>query len=241
MDWRFWRGFRRTASHANAEEMPASVIGADKRASRFSIAETCFGIVVVAGVLYEDWDNLPMVVYPNSPQGRMALGGIIVAFGIVAEIWCSSRSSKAEHEVRDWYALRVAELNLKAKQEHLARVKIEERLTPRRITDSQSENIVAALRAFPQMMLDILVYQSGFEIFGIAIQIDEIATKAGWSVGRIFSEARFAFLGINVAVRAQNDSPDVENAALTLVASLNDNGVAAELAAWDEIPLRELR
>ncbi len=141
MDWRFWRWVRRKASHANAEGMPASVIRADKRSARFSIAETCFGILVVAGVLYEDWDNLPMVVHPNSAAGRMAIGGIIVAFGIVAEIWSSSRSSKAEHEVRDLYATRVAELNLKAEQERLARVKIEERIlelsSPRRLSNDQ--------------------------------------------------------------------------------------------------------
>lgn len=87
MDWRLWSRFRRTASHANAEEIPASVVRAEKRAYRFSITEICFGILVVAGVLYEDWDNLPMVVHPDSSAGRMGLGGIIVAFGIVAEIW----------------------------------------------------------------------------------------------------------------------------------------------------------
>lgn len=138
MDWRFWRWFRRNASHANTEEMPAAVIRAEKRSSRFSIAETCFGILVVAGVLYEDWDNLPMIVHPNSPAGRMAIGGIVVAFGIVAEVWSSSRSSKAEHEVRDWYAMRVAELNLQ-------RAKIEEKLLrtlgPRKIDDAKRESL----------------------------------------------------------------------------------------------------
>jgi hypothetical protein len=79
------------------------------------------------------------------------------------------------------------------------------------------------------------IYETSFEIFGIAIQIDELATKAGWSVGRICSDARAAFLGIKVAVRAQNELPDVERAALSLVAALNENGVDAERLAWDEV------
>jgi len=181
MDWRFWRRFRRTESHANAERMPVWVIRAEKRSSRFSIAETCFGIIVVAGVLYEDWDNLPMIVQPNSPAGRMAIGGIIVAFGIVAEIWSSSRASKAEHEVRDWYAFRVAELNL-------ARVKLEELLERRTVTrllsESECETLKDNISIFKEQPFEMSVLSDHRDYFSEQFrfrdQLMELITSAGW-------------------------------------------------------------
>jgi hypothetical protein len=173
MDWHFWRWFRRKASHSSTEGMPASVIRAEKRSARFSLAETCFGVLVVAGVLYEDWDNFPMIAHPNSPQGRMAIGGIIVAFGIVAEVWCSSRSSKAEHEVRDWYALRVAELDL-------ARTEIEERMEPRRLSIEQQIEIGDTLRHFAgHPAIGVSSYGWDVESFGLSKQIVAALGSAG--------------------------------------------------------------
>ena len=56
----------------------------------------------------------------------MAIGGFSVAVGIALEVWFASRASSAERKIRDWYALRVAELNLKAEQESNARAKLEQ-------------------------------------------------------------------------------------------------------------------
>jgi len=181
MDWRFWRWLRRSASHAKADSMPASVMSADRRSSRFSFAETCFGVFVVAGVLYEDWDNLPMIIHPNSPQGRMAIGGVIAAFGIVAEVWCSQRSSKAENEVRDWYAKRVAELNLKAEQEKRARVQIEKSIAMRDFTTEQYESFAADLSSFADN-LSPRVYLSnaatgGESLLNAALAVDLVAGR----------------------------------------------------------------
>jgi hypothetical protein len=234
MDWRFWRWFRRQASHSNAEGMPASVIRADKRSARFSIAETCFGILVVAGVLYEDWDNLPMVVHPNSPAGRMAIGGIIVAFGIVAEVWASSRSSKAEHEVRDWYASRVAELNLLAEQEHAARVnvelelsKVKEKQADRTITGAQQEQIVLELLPFAGVSVDVFRYEHTYEISQMATLIGDLATRAKWIAREWFVfSALVAIRGILVVSVASDDFPNVHEAADTIASALAAGGIA---------------
>ena len=108
MTWRFWRWFRRTASHPNQNESgypPPWIAKSDRRSARFSRGETFFAYVVVFGVILEDLDKFPeMIAHPLSPEGITAVGGTLVALGIMLEVLCSSKSSHEEHRVRDWYA-----------------------------------------------------------------------------------------------------------------------------------------
>lgn len=55
---------------------------------------------------------------------RAAIGGSVVAIGIALELWFSSRSAKAERKIRDWYAIRVRELNLLIEQERIKRIEL---------------------------------------------------------------------------------------------------------------------
>jgi hypothetical protein len=68
--------------------------------------------------------------------------------------------------VRNWYTVRVAELNLQAEQERLARVEIEERIQPRRLSIEQQKAIAGALRRFKGSIRPIVVGTSDAESLG---------------------------------------------------------------------------
>src|ERR1035437_9692988 len=126
MSWRVWRLFRRRSASSQASntrrdsaisgerESPDWVADLDRKSSRYSRYELIAACGVVASVLLEVWDDLGML-YARPAWGevaRRATGGFFVAVFITLEITFSRLSASAEHKVRDWYALRVAELNL---------------------------------------------------------------------------------------------------------------------------------
>jgi hypothetical protein len=125
------------------------IIDLDRKAARFSILETIAASSVVAGIVGEDWDEFgKFISHPAWESGRVAIGGAVVALGIILEILFSSRSSSAERKIRDWYALRVSELNLKAEQERLARVKIERSIAMRGFSKKQYSEFADSLAPF---------------------------------------------------------------------------------------------
>jgi hypothetical protein len=133
MSWRFWRLFRRLSTSTQASnnsnnsaiagghEPPDWVFNLDRKSSRYSRYELLAACGVVLSVLLEVWDDLGMLYcHPAwDAIARRAIGGLFVALFIALEITFSRRSSSAEHKIRDWYAIRVAELNVQAERERL--------------------------------------------------------------------------------------------------------------------------
>lgn len=79
---------------------------------------------------------------------------------------------------------RAAEANKVAEQERLERVKIEERIAPRRLTQDQKAGLIQALKPFGKQTLNVLVFAVDFESMQLANDI--VATMgphgARWTV-----------------------------------------------------------
>ena len=104
-------------SSAIAGVSPDLIAVEDRRASKYARLATISAWSVVAGIVLEDWDTFGMVFsHPFPYLVRAAAGGFIVALAIAGEIRFSALESKSERRIRDWYAIRVAELQLEAAQ-----------------------------------------------------------------------------------------------------------------------------
>lgn len=192
MSLRFWRWFPRRSdssiasntadSSAIAGVSPSAFVAIlDRKTSRYSLLETIAACSVVAGVVLEDWDEfLRFIDYPTWGTARVAIGGFVVAVGIALEIWFSSRSSSAERKIRDWYALRVAELNLKAEQENAARVKLEKEVSWRRLTPDQKRLVQERLRGRSAQHVYLVPGIPGPEARGFTQSLNAALAGANW-------------------------------------------------------------
>jgi hypothetical protein len=78
------------------------------------------------------------------------------------------------------------ELSLQVEKERLARVKIEERLAPRRLTPDQQSQLLHTLRANPKGNIDLFCTSgAGSEPCDFAAEIASILKTAGWTVNKI--------------------------------------------------------
>jgi hypothetical protein len=220
---RFWRRSPRRSDYSTASNTAANsaISGVsppaalDRKAARNSRFELIAALSVVVGIVAEDWDEFfKFYDHPNWSDGRVAIGGALVALGIIAEIWFSSRSASAEREIRDWYALRVSELNLKAEQEQLARVELEASLRDRQfMQDSVSQ---ALLMRFPEVAVR-LEYLDERECKSIAEQINFVLWAAQWNVisgAPILEESR-VHEGITVSFGSKQPDLSDRNVALS--------------------------
>ena len=114
---------------------------------------------------------------------------------------------------------RAAEANKKAEEERLARVKIEEKLAPRRLAVEQQRQIAGCLQRFAGQRVNLFAYTGDQEVIGIANDI--IAALRGpqgasWIVSIISGqEAGRGVAGILVEIR-----PDADGASRLAAASL---------------------
>jgi hypothetical protein len=91
---------------------PPWVLTVERKAANFSLLAKIAAWSVVFGIVLEDWDTFGIAWNHHFPYLiRASVGGAIVAVGIALEIRFSSLEAKSERRIRDWYALRVAELN----------------------------------------------------------------------------------------------------------------------------------
>jgi hypothetical protein len=118
-----------------------------------------------------------------------------------------------------------ARLNGLAEEEHLSRVKIEEKLAHRRLSLEQQHNIASKLRPFAGQRLNFFAISGDTEILDIGNEVAAALTgpnSAGWlvtaSVGQLFGET---IPGIAVELMRSPD-PISLNAARALVAALKD-------------------
>jgi hypothetical protein len=182
----------------------------------------------------EDWDAFGM--FYNRPDwaiGRVAIGGAVVAAGIVLELWFGSRSSKAERKIRDWYSLRVAELNLKAEELELARATIEQELVrrgPRRLTFIQQRNIGEKIRQFNEKPVNVFIVIGDTEIADFANDILTALTNPGMGRWKATigsgQDTSITDSGIIIEVLPGADGTD-DAMALCLLSALHSEGVVA--------------
>jgi hypothetical protein len=84
----------------------------------WEVAERLFAALVIVGVFVEYGDKfLEFFHCPNVHTLGMIAGGALIAFGVLGEIWASSRGFKAERELDRENEKTIAELNREADRE----------------------------------------------------------------------------------------------------------------------------
>jgi hypothetical protein len=112
---------------------------------------------VVIGIILEYKTSfIQLWKHPNLPVlkafVREALGGILVALGVAGELFFGFLSDRRDNRLRSTNATyiaglqrQIAELNLLAEQERLARLKLEQRQAPRSLSPDQQKQLSEAI------------------------------------------------------------------------------------------------
>jgi len=124
---------------------------------------------------------------------------------------------------------RAAEANQIAEQERLARLKIEQRLADRSLSDEQVTAIAAAVRPFAGQEVEIVPYSQNKESVSIANRILAAVTLGGW---KFLKPTKWVglmggIIGVFVNVHPES-SVRTRQAAAALVAALKEQGLVAE-------------
>ena len=120
--------------------------------------------------------------------------------------------------------LEVAKAQKETEQERIARLKIEEKVAPRRITKEQQETIAGKLKSFAGQRINVLIYRGDVEAWFIADQIKLAlggVAGAGWIVhSATVTEFNRAISGMMVETTLKADAKGVA-AAKALVSVLS--------------------
>lgn len=125
---------------------------------------------------------------------------------------------------------KVAEARAAAEAERLARLRIEERLADRKLTDAQIRTIAAKVHGFAGQEFEVTTYWELKEAMAIANQVFAALNIAEWKY--IKPEGGRVLLGgvAGVLVYVHPEARDqTKQAALTLVSTLSHEGLGSEL------------
>jgi hypothetical protein len=172
-------------------------------------------VMVVIGVIVEY--KAPLWTFLQTwDAGALvpAIGGILIAFGVGLEVLTGLLASGREHQLRDINAREVAELNLRAEKEHHARVKLEEKLAPRSLSNEQRRAISDKLRPYSGTHINCLsLAERDGDVLGLGSDILTAIIDAGWmpfpSVG---DDASILNPGVIIEVNPQASASDVRSA-----------------------------
>jgi hypothetical protein len=167
----------------------------------------------------EDQEHQAEIARLNKDAGgaRKAAGEALERAGNAEENLAGAHERAARANERAAMAEQnAAEANKKAEEEKLARLKIEEKLAPRSLTQAEIEGITAKLRPLGPQRIDFFIYPNDPEINGIA---NEVASALqGWAV------AGFQPLGggnvSGMVVEFDPNDRSAEQRARTLVSAL---------------------
>lgn len=122
-----------------------------------------------------------------------------------------------------------AKLNEQAEAERLARVKIEERLSPRRLDANARLRGSAKLNAFPGTACEVVTYRDDPEAMGLAQDILFMLRDAGWArKGEREWSTLFGAVIMGVEIRIPEDHADILDApASALGRALASEGIEA--------------
>jgi hypothetical protein len=119
----------------------------------------------------------------------------------------------------------VAESNRLAEQDRLARMKIEERLAPRQLTEKNRDAIIPLLRQFADAgrLVDIIKYPNDAEVDALTYQVLQVLRDAAWKPTVYGPASSKPMSGIVVEFDPKN--PSTRNAATALHSALTDAGL----------------
>lgn len=198
---------------------------------------TSFGhlcaIIVVIGVVLEYrkafvglWNHFTLTELRAFV--RETLGGILVAIGVAGELWFGFLADRKDNKLRSINAERIAELNLSAERERLARVKLEAHLAPRSMSNEQQDKLIAEVRSMPPQHMDVIVIGSTPEILNFERMVTEPIAHAGWKV-KVSHATGTGIIVRGIAICFVDGASDEQTqAANRLIVILKSIGVFAE-------------
>lgn len=142
----------------------------------------------------------------------------------------SKLQRESDERIADAQA-RAAEANQKAEEERLARVRIEQRLADRNLSDEQFATVVEKLKAFVGQQYRVVTFWDLREPMAISNRISRAITAAGWEYLQLGPGGGIllgGLAGVHVYVHPQA-TPAVRNAARTAVEALSAEEISAEL------------
>src|SRR5277367_3713373 len=139
-------------------------------------------IAVIVGVVLEYVPKF--VAFARAPGWTLfkdLSGGLLIALGISGEVLASMLSSRKEQQLRELNATTIAELNRQAERDRFARVKIEERLRRRALSEETKLTLIGLLKPFKGTSVDIVVFDKHLtEVALFANAVVSLFIVAGW-------------------------------------------------------------
>jgi hypothetical protein len=258
MTLRFWRASRRAS--ALSSDLVAAERSAEAWAKRFRASEYVSAAVVLLGVVIDDTDFLSLLFghasFWSALRGKR-LGGAMIAAGIAFEILFSmlvsgrekvissinaQRRIEAEQQTAEALGKlkasdeRIAELNLQAEHERLARAKIEERLSGWSLSTEGQQRVQTRVAPF---------YGTHFALWVNPIEkafmeiLDAILVSAGWirdtpeqadngTIAILLSNKAVVLFNSGIRIEVSKDAwGTLGNATTALLGALNAEGIAA--------------
>lgn len=161
--------------------------------------------------------------------------GILVAVGVAYE-WgaplIARRYERIVEEANEKELARlnadVAEANLLLERERVERLKLEEKLAPRRLSVDQQDAIAARLRAFPGTRVGVILCGGlTWEPARLAQDIMAALAAAKWVVGPSGTRSTVGIVGIEIELEPDS-SETVANAANALIAALQSEQLSVK-------------
>lgn len=133
---------------------------------------------------------------------------------------------------------KAAEANEKAEQERLARVRIEEKLAPRSLSQSQALALRDKLKPFAGTSIAVDKLLDSADVGPLTDQVLAALTAAGWRITAVNDRLASGITASGIEIAASSESNDqICSAASMLIEGLNSHGVFAKAGAPFPIPI----
>ena len=166
------------------------------------------------------------------------LAGISLSVGVALELWAEMTEPRFDKVVDGARRLalgeatahaaeaneRAAELMKQAEGERLARIKIEERIAWRTLSEEQVHTIAAKLAPLLGITIDVIAASGGGEVALLSARLSSAFFMAGWDSSILNLTGGITVVGISVQVDPYTDDR-LSAAAAALVDALNGVGV----------------
>lgn len=131
---------------------------------RLGTWESICGLLVAAGVVLEYGPKFIVFIHnPTLANLRDLAGGLLIAIGVAGEIIFASLAGSRRDKLRQRHVLRIADLNLKAEQEHRARIELQAFLAGRDLTPAHFRLLTERLSGFRGLSAVIVKTVDGYE------------------------------------------------------------------------------
>ena len=196
--------------------------------------------LVTLGLILEYAPDIIEAFRTRQIPSRLLIGGVLITVGVAGELFVgffASRKDTALREENDSLVARANERAALAEQAaaeaNLARVKIEERLADRILSDSQLASIVEKVKQFAGQEYDANTYWDSREPLNLAERISVALNEAGWKLVHVRGQTMLPEKrGVLVYFHLESEDR-TKTAAGALVSALNAESVVAELRRRD--------